>query len=121
MCNEQLNLGLASTSKQQINKNETKSKKGKKQAVSDFKCNICEHNTKELNSFKCHVCSHMFHKLCVNKRTSPEEFALIKNGDVVFNCDNCIGKRRGFNTTNYNSFNLLEAIKDHTDPESGIV
>ena len=113
-CKEQLNLGLANmNSKQQINKNnEAKLKKSKKQAMNDFKCSICELNTKELNSFKCHECAHMFHKLCVNKRTSSEEFALIKSGDVAFHCDTCIGKRRGFSTTNFNNFNLLEAIKE---------
>ena len=111
-CKEQLNLGLASSSKQKINKNETKAKKSKKQTLNDSKCNICDSNTKELNSFKCPDCSHMFHKLCVNKRTSPAEFALIKSGDVVFNCDDCIGKRRGFNTTSFNSFNLVEAIRE---------
>ena len=68
-CKEQLNLGLANmNSKQQINKNnEAKSKKSKKQVMNDFKCGICELNTKELNSFKCHECAHMFHKICVNK------------------------------------------------------
>ena len=114
-CKEQLNLGLASinNSKQQINKNgEGKIKKSKKQTPNDIKCSICESNTKELNSFQCQECSRMFHKLCVNKRTSPAEFALIKSGDVAFHCDDCICKRRGFSTQNFNSFNLLEAVKE---------
>ena len=112
-CKEQLNIGLASHSNQQINKNsEAKSKKSKNKLLSDLKCNICDSNTKELNSFKCHECAHMFHKLCVNKRTSSAEFALIKSGDVAYSCDECIGKRRGFDTTNKNSFNIVEAIKE---------
>ena len=31
----------------------------------------------------------------MSKRTSPEEFALLKKGDVMFECENCITNRRG--------------------------
>ena len=62
-CRTQLNIGLAGTSNQELNKNQDgKVKKSSKKVVIEVKCNICETNTKELNSFKCHECSQPFHK-----------------------------------------------------------
>ena len=112
-CKKQLNIGLTEASKQLPKTGEGKQKKNKsKQASADVKCNICDTNTKELNSFKCLDCSQHYHKLCVSKRTSTSEFALIKNGDVNFNCDNCIGIRRGITTQTATPFNFVEAIRE---------
>ena len=94
---KQATLGLNETEKQ-LNKKENirkKKERSKKQVANENKCSICDLNSKELNSFKCHECSHLFHKQCVSKRTSPEEFSLLKKGDVMFDCENCISNRRG--------------------------
>ena len=41
--------------------------------------------------------SRFFHKQCVNKSTSQQEFSLIKKGELDFNCDDCVKSRLGLN------------------------
>ena len=92
----QIQLGLENSDQLTSQNGDKKAKKVKE--IKMKKCNICNCNTKELNSFKCQDCNEWFHKQCVNKNTSPEEFTLIKKGSITFNCENCIKSRLGINT-----------------------
>ena len=95
----QAKLGLEDSQKT-VNKPDVRAKKSKTKinAVSEKKCDICESNSKEINSFKCHECDKLFHKQCVSKRTSSMEFALLKKGDLDYNCETCIKTRIGIDT-----------------------
>ena len=112
----QAKIGLEVISKP-LNKDDTKVKKtrAKSSVVTDKKCNICDSNSRELNSFKCNECDKLFHKQCVNKRTSPKEFALLKKGDLSFNCETCVKSRIGINTEKSEIGHDIKAL-DYDDP-----
>ena len=91
-------IGLDESSKRIDKKSAGNVKKNKtrgKGSIEDKKCDICDSIAKGTNIFKLHECLQPFHKQCVNKRTSTEEFALIKKGNVNFNCEKCITSRKG--------------------------
>ena len=110
-------LGLEAS--KTLNKSEVKAKKPKTKsnAVSDKKCNICESNSRELNSFKCSECDNLFHKQCVNKRTSVKEFALLKKGDLTYNCETCIQNRVGIEIVENN---MNKVTVDSVDTEETV-
>ena len=103
-CKSQATIGLESKNADV----KTKKAKTKVQDSKVKRCNICDSNSKELNSFKCHECLQFFHKNCVNKRTSNEEFSLIKKGDISFNCEDCMKARLGIDIPR--SFKMIENI-----------
>ena len=113
----QAKLGMEASSEIMDKKSETKGKKAKaKNVAGDKKCSICDSNSKELNSFKCLECAELFHKQCVNKRTSSKEFSLLKKGDIGFNCETCIRKRMGISTLKTHKSNVMKSIT-HTNEE----
>ena len=127
----QAKLGLEDSQKT-VKKQDVKARKSRSKinAVSEKKCDICESNSKEINSFKCHECDKLFHKQCVSKRTSAMEFALLKKGDLNYNCETCIKNRIGIDTfkaltTEITGEVLDKAVgeldKDNTVEESGTV